>query len=203
MDFNANISISETDFDTYVGDLIDSKIDIDDLASRVAENIDIDDITDSVASNLDYGDVADKVFDAIDINDFLDYSDIADHVSREIETITEGDIDQIAMNLLESYVPGNGCSLGRAFTDAIASGLKYILENDVENIRLTFVNMLFPGIIEREIEYAKSSIILDYVREQERIKKEQEEILKKQNEMNTIVSVPSQNPTSIYPPYNV
>jgi len=171
MDFNANISVSETDFETYIGNIIDERIDYDDLASKVVEHIDIDEIVQSI----DYSDVADKVSDNLDyseiareVYDELDYDRIADCVESNL------DVSYEAEKLLESYSPGNGCNLGSAFTSAIHSGMSYIFEENYEDIKNVLIKMLFGNIIDDCINDAKPQIIREYL-EQERIKKIEEE----------------------------
>ena len=198
MDFNANISVSETDFETYIGNIVDERIDYDDLASKVVEHIDIDeivqsidysDVADRVQSNLDYSELAREIYDELDIDR------IADSVNENL------DVSYEAEKLLESYSPGNGCNLGSAFTSAIHSGMSYIFEENYEDIKSTLIKMLFGNIIDDCINEAKPQIIREYL-EMERMKKIEEE--KRANELaQQSQNVPNVTTASVVNNYGV
>lgn len=198
MDFNANISVSETDFETYIGNIVDERIDYDDLASKVVEHIDIDEIVQSI----DYSDIADKVSENIDYSDLarevydeLDIDRIADSVSENL------DVSYEAEKLLDSYNPGNNCNLGNSFTSAIHSGMSYIFQENYDDIKSVLIKMLFGNIIDDCINEAKPQIIREYL-EMERMKKIEEE--KRANELaQQSQNVPNVTTSSVVNNYSV
>lgn len=93
--------------------------DYDSVARTVYdEYIDIDDIVEKVNMELDYSDIASTVYG------YIDMSEVASEVEQEI------DIESTALSLLNQYKPGNGCSLGTAFTACISDALRYFVETN-------------------------------------------------------------------------
>lgn len=202
MDFNANISVSETDFETYIGNIIDERIDYDDLATEVVTHIDMDE----VAQSIDYSNVADKV------QEYLDYSQIAREVYDELDidriadSVQESfDVSYEAEKLLDSYNPGNGCNLGSSFTLAIASGMKYIFQNNTEDVKNDLIKLLFGDVIEQCISEAKPEIINEYIRQEKTKKEEEEKRLAEQKALhsNFDTSFPNVTTTSVVNNYGV
>lgn len=125
---NASISLNDEDLANLVvaieGDLterIKNEIaengtvpDIDEkIESWIEENLDIDDtIDDRISHYMDYN---------FDLDNHLSNVNLSDYIDTD-NSIDEGEVQ----SLLNSYSPGNGCSTGNAFTDALARGFKYI-----------------------------------------------------------------------------
>ena len=176
MDFNANISISETDFDTYVGDLIDSRFDLDDLASKVVENLDTSDIVSQVEEQIDIDRIIQDVIDQIDINDIA--NDIRSDI-RDEGYVQEDDIEGLARDLLSSYTPGNHCSTGNAFTEAISRGLFYMIKENYDGIREHLVRYLFADVFNTYLDIAmkeaRPKIIAEYLEAKALKEKEEQE----------------------------
>jgi hypothetical protein len=151
----ASISIDADVLKKYVNDIVDNdKTDIidavrdvvvDELHDSILEDIDYDKIVRAVNDDISYSDIAevvwDKYLDTDDIADKveerMDYSTLADFVVDRLDmsdiasNVQEYiDFDYPALSLLRQYIPGNTCSLGDAFTDAITDAIKYLVNTN-------------------------------------------------------------------------
>lgn len=87
----------------------------------------------------------------LDLEDFIDLPD--------------GSIDEDeVINKLDSYRPGNGCSLGNAFTDALAKGFKFIAhdseyKDEVKQTILWIIKDNTNQIIREEFESQIKTVI--------------------------------------------
>jgi hypothetical protein len=151
----ASISIDADILKKYVNDIVDNdKTDIidavrdivvDELHDSILEDIDYNKIVRAVNDDISYSDIAEVVWD-----EYLDADDIADKVEEKIDysaladfVVDRLDMSDIASNvqeyidfdegaliLLNQYDPGNTCSLGHAFTGAIADAIKHLVNTN-------------------------------------------------------------------------
>jgi hypothetical protein len=121
---NINISIPTSDIEEFIQNHISNhkqnyieelleEIDYDSLSSKVIDEFDNEELASNIQEHLDYYDLASTLKDYLDIPNEIEISDEA-------------------QSLLESYVPGNSCGTGIAFTDAIAKAFLYLVEKDLD-----------------------------------------------------------------------
>jgi hypothetical protein len=121
---NINISIPTSDIEEFIQNHISNnkqnyieelleEIDYDSLSSKVIDEFDNEELASNIQEHLDYYDLASTLKDYLDIPNEIDISDEA-------------------QSLLESYVPGNSCGTGNAFTDAIAKAFLHLVEKDLD-----------------------------------------------------------------------
>jgi hypothetical protein len=121
---NINISIPTSDIEEFIQNHISNnkqnyieelleEIDYDSLSSKVIDEFDNEELASNIQEHLDYYDLASTLKDYLDIPNELDMNDEA-------------------LSLLESYVPGNSCGTGIAFTDAIAKAFLHLIEKDLD-----------------------------------------------------------------------
>lgn len=120
MELNANININNDQ--------------LRDLVTAVEDSIDIDDKVESyLIDNLETH-VKDLINENVDdqVESYLD-----DNLESRVERLMDNfnindyiDINDEAAGLLDSYSPGNGCSLGSLFTEAIFNAIKYMIRHD-------------------------------------------------------------------------
>jgi len=154
MDFNANISVSETDFETYIGNIIDERIDYDHLATEVTTHINFDEMKDELKEEISesvHNSVVETLDITNDIENWMSYNfDIESHL-RNIDLDDYVDlaiIDNKAEELLNNYAPSYTCSLGSAFTAAVEKAFRY----------LCLTNDDFAEDIQRALDKAKKRI---------------------------------------------
>jgi hypothetical protein len=143
----ASISIDGDVLKNYVNNIVDqNKSDIiDELHDSVLDDLDYDKIIRSVNDDISYSDIAELVWDeyldadyiADKVEEKIDYSALADFVVDRLDmsdiasNVQEYiDFDEGALILLNQYDPGNTCSLGHAFTGAIADAIKHLVNTN-------------------------------------------------------------------------
>lgn len=162
----ANI-IEETvtkEIENNVGDLVESTL--EEKLSDIESYVDIPDLVDKIEDRLNYDEITDNVYDRIDL------SDLASSVSDYMD---DTDVEDKAQSLLNSYDPGNSCSLGRSFTEAIKSGIEYLLESDPffrENVLLSILNIDKNEIVQSNLR--SNFQYQNFLRDQEEKRIEQE-----------------------------
>lgn len=138
---NINISIPASDIE----DIVESHISKNErayaeaLAEVISKNPELLDFTDSMLEAIDYDVLSSKVIEEMDeselaskVQENLDYYDLGRSLREYMDIPDEINIDQEAKSLLESYTPGNSCSLGDEFTRALSRGFLYLLEKDLD-----------------------------------------------------------------------
>jgi hypothetical protein len=138
---NINISIPASDIEEIIQNhiLINKKSYAEDLAEVISNNPELLDFQDSMLEALDYDVLSSKVLEEMDdselaskVQDNLDFYDLASTLRDYLDIPNEIDINDEAQSLLESYVPGNSCGTGNAFTDAIAKAFLHLVEKDLD-----------------------------------------------------------------------
>ena len=117
------------------------------------------DISNEMSSYLD--DHADGYIESW-IEDNLDIADKVEHalryeisISDYLDIDEEIDLESRIQNLADQYRPGNGCSTGDAITGVIATGLKYVIHHNEEEVQQTIgwvVRNIVKETIHNEIE---------------------------------------------------
>ena len=138
---NINISIPASDIE----DIVESHISKNErayaeaLAEVISKNPELLDFTDSMLEAIDYDVLSSKVIEEMDeselaskVQENLDYYDLGRSLREYMDIPDEINIDEEAKSLLESYNPGNSCSLGDEFTQALSRGFLYLLEKDLD-----------------------------------------------------------------------
>lgn len=105
-----------------IGENVLGTMDMKEFASEVSEYIDMTELAKNVSYNIDLSDLA------YDVKQYMDMDDLASSVQEHLD-IAETISDE-AYSLLGNYSPGNGCSLGDAFTDAIKNAIEYLIRNN-------------------------------------------------------------------------
>lgn len=175
----ANI-IEETvsnEIENNVGDLIEKTL--EEKLSDIESYVDMQDLSDKVQDNIDIDHIFDLVNDRLDLHDLA--RDLRDYIDIDFDAASE------ANDLLSSYTPGNGCSLGNAFTEAIRDGVVYLLQSDslfVDKLKHAMISYndkdaLVENYLNNHMEYQQ------FLREKRRAEAERkaaEEALKNQQQ---------------------
>lgn len=163
-EIRASISINAQDLANLVSIEAAENIDIDEKiqgwidnnSDYIVQALPIDDqIQNWFENDFDIDDVSDKINDVIneymssdfDIEDYLSNVDLSEYIDHSELEVDEHQI----RDLLGSYNPGNGCSTGNAFTDALARGFKYLAHHETDEIKQT-LRWLLRDVIKEEIE---------------------------------------------------
>jgi hypothetical protein len=121
---NINISIPTSDIEEFIQNHISNNK--QNYIEELLEEIDYDSLSSKVIDEFDNEELASN------IQEHLDYYDLASTLKDYLDIPNEIDINDEAQSLLESYVPGNSCGTGNAFTDAIAKAFLHLVEKDLD-----------------------------------------------------------------------
>lgn len=120
---------------------IDSR-DLESLISEITENVNDsvkDNIIDEIKADLKADlatELKDEIEDSFDFNEKIDKwmgwnFDISDYLEnvnfRDYLDLEDFDVEEKAKDLLRSYSPTNPCVTGKAFTEAVADAVRYLL----------------------------------------------------------------------------
>lgn len=98
------------------------QFDLSSMATDVVENIDDEELCDKVIGNLSYEELARELRDHIDLNDYLDISEISSDAADKV------DVSDRIYELLCDYSPEkNGCETNIAANKAIINTIRYDL----------------------------------------------------------------------------
>lgn len=137
------------------------EVDESELTSLILETFkeNASDIVDAADDRLDS--YIESWFDSnFNLRDELRHLDLEDFIDFPDSNIDDDDI----INKLDTYRPGNGCSVGNAFTEAIARGFKFIAhdseyKDDVKQTILWIIKDSMNQIIRDEFESQIKAVI--------------------------------------------
>jgi hypothetical protein len=135
----SHISKNERAYAESLAEVISKNPELLDFTDSMLEAIDYDVLSNKVLEEMDYDDLSSKVIEKMDgselaekVQENLDYYDLGRALREYMDIPDEIEIDQEAKSLLQSYNPGNSCSLGDEFTQALSRGFLYLLERDLD-----------------------------------------------------------------------
>jgi hypothetical protein len=113
--------LDDIDYD-LIKDNVMEDIDVRQIKQDVLEELDVDVVADLVKSEMDYDQIIDEVKSNIDPFDLW----------LEMESYADDRTADVVGNLLNQYSPGNGCSTGNAFTNAVKESILFLMKDDIE-----------------------------------------------------------------------